>query len=290
MNTGENMTEKIILITGGNSGIGFEAAKVLSEVEGNKVYILCRSEEKGKIAQMELGNKVELMLLDLADLGAVKRFTENFPLDRVDTLINNAGVMDIPKLTLTKNGLETQVGVNHFGHFALTTGLLDKLKKSDDPRVITVSSIAAYAKKFDYNNINAQRHYSRYGAYQTSKLCNLLFMHELGRRNKWLTSVAVHPGVADTNIARNMGIIGRKAFDNVFRTVAGQTAEEGAIPMVYAAITQDLRSGMFIGPKYMTKGPIEEVKKPLESRKISSGQRLWALSETIIESVNTEEE
>lgn len=281
--------EKIVLITGGNSGIGFEAAKVLCEIPGNKVYILCRSEEKGKIAQMELGNKVELMIVDLADLQNVKNFTKNFPLDRIDTLVNNAGVMYIPKLTLTKNGLETQVGINHFGHFALTVGLLDKLEKSDDPRVITVSSIVAYGTKFNYDNINSQHRYSKHGAYHTSKLCNLLFAHELGRRNKWLKSIMVHPGVAHTGIARHMGYFPQYFLNTAFKMIAGQTAEEGALPIIYAAITEEMKTGMFIGPKYFTKGPIQQVKKPRESRRKSSGQKLWKLSETILESIEVTE-
>lgn len=276
--------EKIILITGGNSGIGFEAAKALSKIDNNKVYILCRSIERGQAAVKEIGSGVKLMQLDLADLQGVKDFTDNFPLDRVDVLINNAGVMDLPKLTLTTNGLETQVGVNHFGHFALTQGLLSKLRKSSDPRVITVSSMVAYGKKFDYKNINSQRNYSPYGAYRMSKLCNILFAHELGRRNKWLKSVTVHPGVAGTNIKQHMNVVEQGGF-KIMQSIIGQSAEAGALPLIYAAIREDIRSGMYIGPKYMTKGSVEEIKKPFESRKISSGKRLWLLSETILESV-----
>ena len=278
--------EKIILITGGNSGIGYETAKVLSQIPGNKVYILCRSEERGQLAALELGHGVTFIKLDLADLGEVKAFTQNLPLERVDILINNAGVMDLPKLTLTPNGLESQVGINHFGHFALTVGLLDKLKKSQDPRVITVSSMVAYGKKFVYDNINSQIKYSPYGAYRTSKLCNLLFAHELGRQNRWLRSIPVHPGVAITNIKQYMSMMEQSGLKAV-QKIIGHSAADGALPLIYAAITEEVSTGTYLGPKYMTKGPVEVVAKPLESRKISHGKQLWALSQGILDSIET---
>lgn len=292
---------KTAFITGGNTGLGFECASVLSQ-KGATVFILCRNKERGKEALSKLSPNVKLITLDLSNTKNLKNFTDTFcnqsphsstesenntyftpshefP-QKLDILINNAGIMNIPKRTLTTNGIEKQMAINHFAHFILTIGLLPLLKKSDSPRVITVSSIAAYNSKLDFKNINSQKNYKPYSTYKTSKLLNILFANELGRRYKWLTSVAAHPGIVNTNIFRYT----QEPFLTVLRVlknIFGHSVHSGALPMIYAATMVNVKTGMFFGPRYMVRGPVAKSKQPYLAKSIKNSKTLWDVSKKL---------
>ena len=285
----ENIKNKVVVITGGNTGLGFETAKTLAK-HGANVYICCRNEEKGKkavqdIQKMNISGSINLLLLDLSDIISIYHFSKTIKLDKIDILINNAGVMSIPHLSVTEDGLETQIGVNYFGHFALTKFLLDKLKKSDDPRVINIASIAAYNTRVRFNNINSNIKYNPYKSYKTSKLCNILFSHELGSRNPWLKSITVHPGVVFTNIQKNASWWLKSSFYVMKSLNLSNTLQLGIEPILIAATNKNLRSGMYIGPKYMLSGPVTQVRKPIESRRKIKSKQLWELSENIVSTI-----
>lgn len=268
---------KNIIITGGNTGLGYECAKTLINMGAN-VYIICRNKEKGEEAVRKLGDKATLITLDIADLNKVNEFTSTFvkrdDVKQIDVLINNAGVMNIKSRTLTEAGIEMQLAVNHVGHYALTMGLLPKLKKSNSPRVITVASIAAYMAKLDFGNLNGEKWYKPYSFYKTSKLCNILFSQELCRRVPWLTSIAVHPGVVHTNIQRNMKNPTRTFF-KAFQFTFGQSMKKGIIPIIKATVQENVKSGTYYGPVLMTKGKVWYSKKPWLSTSRKASTMLW---------------
>ena len=207
----QDLTGKTIIITGGNSGLGFEAAKALSR-KGATVIIACRSTEKGEAARNEIvaihpNANITVMELDLMDLKSIRNFADQFKkkYSHLDILVNNAGIMMVPH-RLTKDGFESQIGTNHLGHFALTGLLLDLLKKTPKSRVVNVSSMAHKSGVMDFDNLlytNGEG-YTPMKAYGRSKLSNLLFTYELQRffeANKIdCIALAAHPGVSDTNL------------------------------------------------------------------------------------------
>lgn len=291
-----NLDGKTAIITGANSGIGFEAARLLA-LKGAHVVLAVRNTAKGGKAAREMRSAapladVEVMALDLADLASVRQFADTFSAhhDGLDLLINNAGVMAIP-YQKTKDGFEMQFGTNHLGHFALTGQLLPLLQSTPGARVVTVSSGMHRFGDIDFANLHAEQGYKKWGAYSQSKLANLLFTYELQRRlaaaGSSLISVAAHPGYAATNLqfggsdrsdssmqARLMAVLNK---------VVAQSAEMGALPTVYAAACPALQGGDYIGPK----GPAEQRGWPakVQSNGRSHDQevaaRLWAVSEKL---------
>ncbi|MBN2613096.1 MAG: SDR family NAD(P)-dependent oxidoreductase, partial [Bacteroidales bacterium] len=207
---------KVILITGANSGLGLEAAKELSK-QGAEVVMAVRNAEKGKAALAKITGdypdaKVGLMHLDLSNLESVETFSNEFhtKYSKLDILMNNAGVMWPAQRELTKQGFETQFGINHLGHFALTGLLLDLLKATPQSRVVTQSSIAHRRLADIYlKDLHFEKKYNRFKAYGQSKLANLLFTYELDRRFKEnkinSIGVAAHPGVTKTDLFRSSG-------------------------------------------------------------------------------------
>ena len=182
-----DLTGKVAVITGANSGLGFEAAKILA-AKGAHIVLAVRDVEKGKQAVGEIKRAVaaaslEVLSLDLASLASVRRFAEAFPAahSRLDMLINNAGVMAIPR-RVTADGFEMQFGTNHLGHFALTGLLLPLILKTPSSRIVTVSSGAHMFGKINFDDLQSERSYSKWGAYGQSKLANLLFAYELQRK------------------------------------------------------------------------------------------------------------
>ncbi|MBT2679433.1 SDR family oxidoreductase [Bacillus sp. ISL-35] len=252
----ENLTGKTAIITGANSGIGFEAAKDFS-AKGAFVILAVRNMEKGKAAVEAIlqGNpqaKIKLMKLDLADLQSVRGFTKDFveEYDSLDLLINNAGVM-IPPYGKTKDGFELQFGSNHLGHFALTGLLLPFLKTTPGSRVVTLSSIAHRGAKIDFDNLDGSKGYKAMKFYGQSKLANLLFAKELDNRFKQhgleCISVACHPGISNTNLfhlGKGQTPALRKGMVKFFT----QPAEKGAMPTIFAATEECLQGGEYIGP------------------------------------------
>ncbi|MFC9661159.1 oxidoreductase [Nocardia sp. NPDC127606] len=236
-------TGRTIIVTGANSGLGAATARALSEA-GARVILACRDTAKAERVAAGLRGATEVRELDLANLNSVRAFADS--IQRVDVLINNAGVMALP-LRRTADGFEMQFGTNHLGHFALTNLLLDRVTD----RVVTVSSVAHRIGKIDLADPNwEQRRYDRWLAYGQSKLANLMFAYELQRRlageGAAVISVAAHPGYAATELMSHTESIQDAIMWLGNRTLA-PTAEEGALPTLFAA-TADVVPGAFYGP------------------------------------------
>jgi len=281
---------KTFFITGANTGIGFEAAMVIAG-NGGRVLLGCRSPEKGqdalaRIADTYPGADVALIEVDLADLASVSRAAEVVAKEpKLDVLINNAGVMWNPK-TITKDGFESQFGVNHLGHFALTGPLLPKLEATPEARIVIVSSVGHRRGKIFWDDINAEREYNSHTRYYESKLANLLHMYELDRRLRGKGSstlaVAVHPGGADTELSRHVtGPFG--LFMRAMRPLVGpimNSAETGAWPTLLAATAPGVEGGQYFGPSRFAEssGPAKQVDSTARSKDPDLAKRLWDLS------------
>ena len=291
-----NQSGKLIIITGANSGLGLEASKELAR-KGATVIMACRNMEKGKEAVNELieeipNAKIELMQLDLSKLKSVHEFANKFnqQFDRLDILINNAGIMQ-PPYTKTEDGFELQIGVNHFGHFLLTGLLLDKLKTTKGSRVINQSSIAHNSGKMNFDDINSEEKYSRLGAYGQSKLANMLFNHQLNRlfveNSIKAIAVGVHPGYTETKLQHNGPTVGGKSIWSRLYTVTNkimaQSVDKGILPMLYAATESDVKGGDYIGPKsfFGTRGYASRIKSSKRSYNLEDAKTLWDLSEKL---------
>ncbi|WP_409288090.1 oxidoreductase [Peribacillus sp. SCS-37] len=284
-----NLKGKNAVITGGSSGIGFETARFLCQ-RGVQVYLAVRDPDKGWVAEKEIKSEnpeasIESLVLDLADLESIQFFAESFSrhAGTLDLLINNAGVM-VPPYQKTRDGFELQFGTNHLGHFALTGHLLPHIAKTSESRVITLSSLAHRKAEIDFDNLDGENGYRAMKFYGQSKLANLLFALELDERFKkhgiQAKSIACHPGIAVTNLFK----IGRKDAPGWLKKAAApflQTAEMGALPVIYAAENENLNGGEYIGPdgRGSRKGfpVIETVNHP--SRSDNTGKRLWEVSE-----------
>jgi NAD(P)-dependent dehydrogenase (short-subunit alcohol dehydrogenase family) len=250
------MTDKMVMITGANSGLGLETAKYFVG-SGYRVVMAVRNVNKGETAKKEMlqlfpDGKIDIFRLDLASLSSIHEFVYSFSqqYDSLDLLINNAGVM-IPPFSKTEEGFELQFGSNHLGHFALTGLLLPFLEKGDQPRVVTLSSIAHRGGVIDFNNLDGSKGYKAMKFYSQSKLANLLFAKELDdrlKRNGYKTiSLAAHPGISATNLFR----IGKEKtpwFVKPFIKLLAQPAEKGALPTIMAATDKKLIGGEYIGP------------------------------------------
>jgi NAD(P)-dependent dehydrogenase (short-subunit alcohol dehydrogenase family) len=284
---------RVAIVTGANSGLGYETARALAR-KGAKVIMACRNLEKGHAAAgrlqgQELQGSVEVMQLDLADLASVQRFAELFRAghDRLDLLINNAGVMMLPQRQETADGFEMQFGTNHLGHFALTGRLLDLLLRTPGSRVVAVSSMAHNFGSMDFEDLQAEASYSSTGAYGQSKLANLLFAYELQRRldaapvdgaNSAGTLVAAsHPGWTATNLQQHSRLA------RWLNPLLAQGPEMGALPTLYAATAPDVVKGGFYGPGgFMEmRGMPKRVSSNGRSHDQAAAARLWAVSEEL---------
>lgn len=251
----QSLTGKKVVITGANSGIGYETAMALA-TRGAHIILAVRNKEKGNQAIADLKAdkpdlSVQMMLLDLADLQSIRDFTETYTaqFDSLDILINNAGVM-MPPLSKTRDGIELQFGSNHLGHFALTGLLLPLLKQTKGSRVVTVSSLAHRGASIDFDNLDGSKGYKAFKFYGQSKLANLLFAKELDNRLKSngieTLSIACHPGVSSTNLFKSGGKWLRPLVKVANRFF--QPASMGALPSIYAATETSLVGGEYIGP------------------------------------------
>jgi NAD(P)-dependent dehydrogenase (short-subunit alcohol dehydrogenase family) len=287
-----DQTGKTIFVTGANTGIGFEAAKVFAG-KGARVLLGVRNIEKGKAALAQIadahpGADVELVEIDLSDLSSVRRAAENVAREpKLDVLVNNAGVMWNPK-TITKDGFESQFGINHLGHFALTGLLLPKLEATPHSRIVTVSSNGHKFGNGDlfWDDINADEEYHPRKRYYASKLANLLFTYELDRRlrakGSGTIAVAVHPGGSDTELGRYVS----GAFGVMTRTITPlmrpfmNSAAEGAWPTELAATAPGVQGGQYFGPSRYRElsGPAQQVDSSDASKDIGKAKRLWDLS------------
>ena len=290
-----SQTGRTALITGANSGIGYRAALELAR-HGAHVLLGCRNYEKGQAALDRLlretpGASAELVELDMASLASIRGFAAAFAARGIalDLLINNAGVMALPKRELTADGFERQFGTNHLGHFALTGLLMPQLLAAPAPRVVTVASLAHRNGKIDFNNLQSERSYKPWDAYGESKLANILFANELNRlavaAHSKLLSIPVHPGVSVTNILANgPGSNGPKAMVlKLLAPVIMQPDAAGALPTLYAATSPEARGGEYIGPDGLMemKGSPVVVKPKPHALDQAVGQRLWTVSEEL---------
>jgi NAD(P)-dependent dehydrogenase (short-subunit alcohol dehydrogenase family) len=294
---------RLAIVTGANSGIGYQTAQYLSRA-GGTVILACRNREKGEAARAKIVSengttnattrnpaaKIEVRVLDVADLDSVRRFAAEFLSEGkpLDLLINNAGVMAIPNRRTTPQGFEMQFGTNHLGHFALTGLLLPALLRQPNSRVVTVASIAHRGGKLNFDDLNGERNYDPRGAYQQSKLANLVFGLEFDRRlrarSAGTASMIAHPGVAVTNIVSNgmgTGIKGR-IVGGLLRLFA-QSDDRGSWPLLYAATSPQAHGGGYYGPDGIAeiKGTPVEVKPKNHALDPAAGKRLWEVSETL---------
>jgi NAD(P)-dependent dehydrogenase (short-subunit alcohol dehydrogenase family) len=290
-----SLTDRTVVVTGANSGLGLEGSKAFAR-KGATVVMACRSVERGESAAAEIRDAVpdatlDVRECDLAALSNVASFAEGLrdDYDAVDVLCNNAGVMAIPR-SETADGFETQFGVNHLGHFALTGHLLPLLRAADgESRIVTQSSGAHEMGDIDFGDLQGERSYGKWSAYGQSKLANLLFAYELQRRlgnHGWddVISVACHPGYADTDLQfrgpREMGSTLRTAAMGLANAVLAQSAEQGALPMLYAATADDVIGGEYVGPGglFDMRGPPEFQQSNEASRDEATAERLWEVS------------
>lgn len=283
------------LVTGANSGIGYQAALELAR-HGAHVLLGCRNAAKGRAALDRLlreapGASAEVVELDMASLASIRAFAAAFAGRGIglDLLINNAGVMALPARELTPDGFERQFGTNHLGHFALTGLLMPQLLAAPAPRVVTVASLAHRNGKIAFDNLQSERRYKPWDAYGASKLANILFAKELDRRaraaHSRLVSVAVHPGVSTTNIFTNgPGDKTLKAMVvKLLAPVMMQADDAGALPTLYAATSPDAHGGEYIGPDGFKelKGSPVVVQPRANGLDTAVGARLWTVSEAL---------
>ena len=286
---------KFAIVTGANSGIGFETALELARA-GAEVVIAGRNEAKGLTAAVSIKDKlpaanISFELLDLASLLSIARFAERIATTHpaLDILINNAGVMALPTRQTTEDGFEMQFGVNYLGHFALSAHLLPLLRKAGHPRTVQLSSIAHRGGSIDFTDLQGAKTYKPWKAYNQSKLAMLIFALELQRRGNakgWrIVSIAAHPGLARTELVANgpgtTGLIA--AGTGLMVSLLGQSAAAGALPSLLAATDPKVSPGSYFGPCGFNefKGPPGIAKIKERAFDMGVAHELWRLSEQL---------
>jgi NAD(P)-dependent dehydrogenase (short-subunit alcohol dehydrogenase family) len=290
-----DQTGRTVLITGANSGLGLRSAEALS-AKGARVLMACRNATKAAAAlegvhAKATGAEPEVVALDLSSLASVAACAEQLAgeLDHLDVLMNNAGIMAVPK-ALTVDGFESQIGTNHLGHFALTGRLLPLLLAASEPRVVSVASNAHKFGRMHLDDLSFEHdRYSRWGAYGQTKLANLLFTSELQRRavdaGTALTAVAAHPGYAATNLTTGpaLGAAVLKPLLAVGDRLFGQPDHMGALPQLYAATMPDVLADDYWGPDAFReqRGYPTRVGRSSRAMDKADAARLWSLSEEL---------
>jgi NAD(P)-dependent dehydrogenase (short-subunit alcohol dehydrogenase family) len=288
-----SQTGRIAVVTGANSGIGLIAARELARA-GATVVLACRDTVKGEAAARNIKSAatdadVTVSALDLASLQSVRDFAARLSAEHpsLDLLVNNAGVMAVAPRRTTADGFEMQFGTNHLGHFALTGLLLDNLQGQTDARVVTVSSGAHRFGKIDFDDLQAERGYRRWGAYGQSKLSNLLFTFELDRRlrasNSAVKALAAHPGYSATNLQSAAAPQPDRFIMSISNVIMAQSAEMGALPTLYAATYPGLEGGTYIGPDgFMEqRGHPTKVEARPSAHSEEDARKLWNVSEEL---------
>ncbi len=276
------------VVTGSNSGIGYEAAKVLAQ-RGATVVLACRNLSKAREAAARIGGKTEVVELDLASLRSVRRgaeeLLERFP--QLHLLVNNAGVM-VPPYSLTEDGYEMQMGTNHLGHFALTGLLIGRLQATPQSRIVTVSSVAHYFGKIRFDDLQSQSGYRAARAYAQSKLANLLFTYELQRRLRAAgastLSVAAHPGWSRTQLQRHtQGNVLIHWLNSLVEKIFSQDQRMGAMPGLRAALDPSVGEADFYGPSgfLQLKGEPVRVTSNSASHNQEVQRKLWEVSQQL---------
>lgn len=290
-----DQTGRVVIVTGANSGLGYETSLALAQKNAT-VIMACRNLIKGATARDEVKKhapnaQLDLMELDLGSLESVRTFAKNFraAYDRLDVLINNAGIMAIPRRE-TADGFETQLGVNHLGHFALTGLLIDMIVATPGSRVVSVSSGANYMGTMDFDDLMGEKEYTRYGAYSQSKLANVLFANELNRRLSEAgvdsISLSAHPGYANTNLqgtsVSHSGALLDRLLYPITNRIMAQSQTMGALPQLYAAIAPEANGCDFIGPNFFNmRGYPKKVRANEDAYNEGIAARLWAVSEEL---------
>jgi NAD(P)-dependent dehydrogenase (short-subunit alcohol dehydrogenase family) len=291
-----DLAGQTIIVTGGNSGIGYEAALQFAR-KNAQMILACRSVEKASAAASQIiashpEAKVEVMELDLSSLESVRNFARAFHTSHrtLNVLVNNAGVMAIP-YRRTDDGFEMQFGTNHLGHFALTGLLLDTLLAGEGARVVNVASGAHRIGRIRFDDLQSQHGYYKWLAYGQSKLANLLFTLELQRRadaaGVKLLAVACHPGYAATNLQsagpRMRGSSGMESFWKTMNSMFAQSSAMGALPTLYAATSREVAGGDYIGPDGFAEmwGNPTKVKSSTAAKDAMVAAQLWEVSEQL---------
>jgi len=284
-----DQTGRTAIVTGANTGLGYETAAALA-AKGAHVVLAVRNLEKGeeaarRIEQATPGAQIQLQELDLTSLDSIRTAADELRTahESIDLLINNAGVMMTPKST-TKDGFELQFGTNHLGHFALTNLLLDRVQAAPDSRIVTVSSVGhRFARGIRFDDLQWERDYNRIRAYGQSKLANLLFTYELQRRLQGTDTIAVaaHPGGSNTELTRNLPrfvAVAMPLFEPLF-----QGPDMGALPTLRAATDPGVLGGQYYGPDGFgeQRGYPKVVASSTASHDTDAQRRLWAVSEEL---------
>jgi NAD(P)-dependent dehydrogenase (short-subunit alcohol dehydrogenase family) len=291
-----DLAGRTAVVTGANSGLGFESALALAR-SGAEVVLACRDQAKGAAALELIRQSVPdaragVAPLDLADLASVAAFAEGYAgaHEGLDILLNNAGVMAIPRRE-TADGFEMQFGTNHLGHFALTAHLLDHLLARPGARVVTVSSAVAQVGRIRFDDLQGERNYGKWSAYSQAKLANQLFTMELDRRVSArgiaLIAVAAHPGYAATNLQSvgpqmsGSGVMER--LTGLANSIFGQSAAGGALPSLYGATAPGVAGGQYFGPDgFMAqRGAPKAVSFVKAAKDPAVARRLWEVSEEL---------
>jgi NAD(P)-dependent dehydrogenase (short-subunit alcohol dehydrogenase family) len=286
---------RTVVVTGANAGIGLENAKVLA-ARGAEVVLACRDWERAEAAAERIRREVRranlrIVLLDLVSLASVREAADEIrsTCARLDLLINNAGVMLVP-YRRTEDGFESTLAANHLGHFALTGLVLDRLLATPGSRVVTVSSIAHRRGAIDFDDLQLERRYEASAAYERSKLANLLFAYELSRRfvaaGAGTIALAAHPGNARTNLWRTSSRLERALVSRRLRLLnfwLVQSAAEGALPTLRAAVDPSARGGEYYGPSgpFQFTGHPRQVESSAASHDAAAQRRLWEISEQL---------
>lgn len=290
-----SQTGRIVLVTGANSGLGLETTRVLSG-KGAQVIMACRNVKKAEEARDSILKEnpeahLHLMTLDLGSLASARQFATDFraQYDHIDLLYNNAGLMAMP-YGKTADGFETQLGVNHLGHFALTGLLLDLIMNVPNSRIVTVSSTAAWFGRMNFDDLQSEKSFTRYGAYGQAKLANALFAFELQRRLSEVgsptLSLAAQPGFVYTELQKRAVHEGGNGLEGglyeFLGRVLAQPVAMGTLPQLYAGVAPDVKGSEFYSPeRFYVFGYPKAIRAPKRAYNTEDAQRLWQISEEL---------
>jgi NAD(P)-dependent dehydrogenase (short-subunit alcohol dehydrogenase family) len=287
-----DQTGKIAVVTGANSGLGYETSLALARKNAH-VIMACRNLEKAEVARAQIVEQVpdaeaDVMKLDLASLASVRAFAEEFTSrnNHLDMLINNAGIALIPRQETT-DGFEMQFGVNHLGHFALTDLLLDILLSTPGSRIVTVVTLGHHAARMNFDDLQGEKSYSPFRAYVQSNLANVLFAFELQRKLEAVDaktmSLAVHPGFVDTPMTQGFARSGM-LLERIVRAAApfiAQSAAVGALSQLFAATAPEVKGHEFYGPRFYLRGYPQRQKAARAAYNANTAARLWEISKEL---------
>ncbi len=283
----KNQANRVVIVTGSSSGLGFETARALAQKNAT-IIMAVRNPQKAEQALDILKSTIpkadiSFIPLDLTDLRSIKTFADDFKasFERLDLLINNAGIMT-PPFGRTADGFELQMGTNHLGHFALTGLLIDLLEQTQNSRIVNVSSMAHKMGNIDFDDLHwEKRKYKKWNAYGDSKIANLHFTFALDQKlrskNSHVIAAAAHPGYTATKLQRHTGLF------SALNHILAQDVSMGALPTLYAAIAPDVQGGDFFGPSgFMeARGYPKQVKANKRAKDMEIAKKLWDVSQEL---------